>query len=180
MGGKVKRRNDQLRCTTLSKASVVRREVPFEFVVSMANTGSEPLHVSRGIRSYELLSDNVLQVSTAIPDLDTTKVQLAFQPLPDTVLVGAGETLDQPFCISFPLRIAKFTGEIPRIETEEWMPRGDFEIRLTLAYGLHPFHPPARRSEIPRALREWENLVEIPPLRVTAKDEKEARDGIDQ
>jgi hypothetical protein len=129
------------------------------------NTTPRTLHVSTEIQSIEVEPDGtVVRVSTERPVL-ASEVYVPFTGVA-TVPVQPGEALEQRFDIPVPLRLNRFTGELPRLETTEWMPAPEVEINLTIAFGNRPFYPPARREELARALDEWGQLVKVPPTTI--------------
>lgn len=156
---------DIIQCEITYETDLLKPNTPFEWTVHIRNTGQSTFHISYNIRSYNVIDEKTLEVSTEVPQL-AKEVNLALQPIPETVPVDSGQTIDQKFQITLPLRIGRFVGIPPRVEVNEWMPQGELKLQMNLAYGKHPFYLPSDPGQLNDELRKWTNLTVIPPLKL--------------
>lgn len=166
------KRGESLRAEVLLESDQIERDEPFVWTVRFQNAGATTLHVSREIQSLNAHPDgSALEISTQRPLL-ADEVYIPFLSLP-TVPVDPGASLDHPFSLVFPLRLARLTGVPVRAEVEEWVPSPVFELRMSVAFGDEPFHPPAHREELARALEAWARVLAVPPITVKSWTQRE-------
>jgi hypothetical protein len=111
------------------------------------------MHVSNRVQSVQTADDGSrLDVSTERPAL-AAEVYVPFLSVP-TVVVEDGGSVELGFNIPLPLRQVSLVGIPPRAETTEWTPSPQFELHMSLAVADRPFHLPARREDMAKALRD--------------------------
>lgn len=157
-------KKNQLVCTVARKPETITRDEPFRLNLKLENTFATTVHVSNQIQSLQILEDGkVVEVSTAKPQLaETVTVGILFVP---TTPLAPNQSIDLELEVKFPLRLARFTGDRPRIEVEEWMPVDEVEIRTIVAFGEQPFYPPGDERRLNEALEKWTKTVRTESVR---------------